>query len=79
MSAYLNIVEGSKQMEMERKMREAFIRNEEEKSASEMKKQQEEAGAGEEPEATQEELQQQLEALQKAIAEVTGKIKWDAK
>lgn len=79
MSAYLNMVEGSKQLEMERKMRESYIRNEEEKSAREMIEQQEKADASpEEEQVTQEELQQQLEALQKAITDVTSKIKGDA-
>ena len=43
MSAFLNLVEGSKQMEQERKAREAFLRNEEEKQARDFKEQQAQA------------------------------------
>ena len=48
MSAYLNMVEGMKALEIERKHREVYFRNEEEIQAKEMKEQQ--AGAGATPE-----------------------------
>jgi len=76
MNAYQNIVEGMKALEQERLEKQAYFRNEEEKQAREMKEQQ--ASADAPPEATQEELQEQLHALQKAIADVTSKIKGDA-
>ena len=83
MSAYLNLVEGTKQLAEERAERVANIQNEREKAEREMKEQQQaQAQADSEtdaPEESQEELQQQLEALQKAIADVTSKIKGDAK
>ncbi|MFC6040121.1 hypothetical protein ACFPYN_11885 [Paenisporosarcina macmurdoensis] len=76
MSAMQNIVEGVKIQENARKQREAFFRNEEEKQAREMIEKQEQAETtGSEEDEVPEALQEQLVALQKAMKEVTEKIK----
>lgn len=76
MSAFLNLVQGSKDMEMERLEREAVIKNEREKQEREMIEAQEKAQAettGAEEE-TPEALQGQLDALNKAVLELTAKM-----
>lgn len=71
MSAILNLIEGTKQLAEERAERVANIQNEREKQDRLMKEQQTQADA---PEETPEELQEQVDALNKALAEVTAKL-----
>ena len=79
-NSFLNLVEGSKQMEQERLNREADIKNEREKQEREMIEAQQQADAETDaPEETPEELQQLLDALNKAIEEVTAKMKTGGK
>ena len=74
MSAILNILEGVKVQAQERLKREAEIKNEQEKLEREFNKAETTGAEEDDAEETPEQLQEQLQALEKAIADVTAKL-----